>query len=57
MKGKYIFEIADTKIMGLRFRITNQKTNKVAKFSASKKATENGKYFFYLLNDAITRTK
>ena len=57
MKGKYIFEIADTKIMGLRFRITNQKTNKVTKFSASKKATENGKYFFYLLNDAVTRTK
>jgi len=57
MKGTYTIEIADTKVMGLRFRITNQKSNKVAKFSASKKATENGKYFFYLLNDAITRTK
>jgi len=57
MKGTYTFEIADTKVMGLRFRITNKNNNKVAKFSASKKATENGKYFFYLLNDAITRTK
>ena len=57
MKGEYNMKISGRQDGGFKIRIANSKTKKVSQFIATVKATENGKYFFYLLNDAITRTK
>jgi len=57
MKGEYNMKISGRQDGGFKIRIANSKTKKVSQFIATNKAIENGKYFFYLLNDAITRTK
>jgi len=56
MRGNYNMRISEMKTGGLKIRIENLKTEKVSKFEASKKATENGKYFSYLFKSAITKT-
>ena len=57
MKGNYNLEIGIRTTGGLNFRITNQETNKVAKFVVSKKGSELSKYFLNLLTSAVNRTK
>ena len=57
MKGEYNMKISGRQDGGFKIRIANSKTKKVSQFIATNKAIENGKYFLYLLNDAITRTK
>jgi len=48
--------ISEMKTGGLKIRIENLKTEKVSRFEVNKKATENGKYFYYLFQDAILKT-
>jgi|TARA_R110000868_G_scaffold404833_2_gene683468 hypothetical protein len=56
MRGKYNLQISERVKGGLTIRVTNTKTEKVSKFVATEKATENGKYFYYLFQDAILKT-
>ena len=56
MRGNYNMRISEMKTGGLKIRIENLKTEKVAVFEASKKAILNGKLFFWKFSFAINRT-